>query len=156
MVHFWILGIFFTSGAGVIFLRKTRSIASRCRPSWDGREAKGRRGAEAYGEAFGISETESVRSAQTEGVFKRIWPLNDNMIVLFPKAIQANKENGKRMLVGNGFGGAACEFMTHCLRMSDSNLVSICHACMCVWMQPYITPHGPRVDCVIFLTGDVR
>lgn len=38
-------------------------------------------------------------------------------------------------------------------RESESDLVSICHARVCVWMQPYITVHRPRVDYGSFDLG---
>lgn len=95
-----------------------------------------------------------MRSAQSEDVFTHVWLLNDKITVLFPKAIQPNKENGRKTWDSAVLHVSSWPVASE--RMSDSDLVSICHACICVWMQPYITQHRPRVDYVIFLTGVVR
>lgn len=57
------------------------------------------RGEEGYGEAFDISEMESVRSAPTEDAFTHVWPLNDKITVSIPKVIQASEENGRKTWV---------------------------------------------------------
>lgn len=76
-----------------------QETASKSSSSRDGWKAKGRRGEGGYGEAFDISEMESVRSAPTEDAFTHVWPLNDKITVSIPKVIQASEENGRKMWV---------------------------------------------------------